>query len=331
MLKVPFGNLNMNASCPRTPGLSRLLLGVLAASIGPSAVQAQFNSATCGAPIAFLSQRHGLRDAAGESRDDIYVMNEDGSSVTRLSDLSVESLPNWLPKWSPDGTKLVFDSPRSGGRELYSVDVGTHSVVRLTHNDFDDFLPVYSPDGGSIAFASEREGNRDIYVMGADGSHERRVTQHDGSDWFPTWSPDGDQIAFNSDRDGDNEVFVIDVRTKDVRQLTDNDVEDTFPHWSPDGRVIVFQRAGTPEHDDSELYVVAPDGSDEHRLTFEPGNESDASWSPDATRLVFASDATGAQEIYIMEIDGGNRRALTDTGVRDAHPNWARTAWCVTG
>jgi Tol biopolymer transport system component len=54
--------------------------------------------------IAFASTR--------DNNHNIYVMNADGSGQTRLTR---NAAPDFSPAWSPDGTRIVFQSNREGG------------------------------------------------------------------------------------------------------------------------------------------------------------------------------------------------------------------------
>lgn len=293
---------------------------------------------TCGAPIAFVSRRHGETAENGDGVDDIYIMNEDGSHVSRvLLGAAGHSLPSTLPKWSPDGKSLTFE----GGPvdemwkwEVYVVEIATKEIRQITDNDdLIGAIPAFSPSGAKIAFTGIDVSNRDIrhiYTINADGTEETQITTHPSSQQFPGWSPDGARITYMSNEDGDFEIFTIDVATRTKTQLTFNDVDDAFPHWSLDGNKISFQRrqpGGSGDNDD--IFVLDLANGTEQQVTTDAARDDDATLSADSRRVLFNSDRSGAQELYIADVDGPNVVQLTYTGVRDAHAHWAPVSLCV--
>jgi uncharacterized protein (TIGR03437 family) len=110
---------------------------------------------------------------------EIHVMNADGSNQTRLTNGFDE-----FPRWSPDGTRVVFQSFRGGhANEIYVMNADGTNQTRLTKNLSDDDLlsPIFSPDGTRIAFlfASTFGGefiSAQISVMNADGSNPVKLT-----------------------------------------------------------------------------------------------------------------------------------------------------------
>jgi LysM repeat protein len=118
-----------------------------------------------GKRIVFASNRDG------ESH--IFVMNVDGSGVTRLTD-SVSG--DTLPVWSPDGTRIAFQSLRDGNWEIYGMMADGSGQTNLTNHPARDLSPAWSPDGSQIYFETDRDGNLyDPYVMNADGSGQTRA------------------------------------------------------------------------------------------------------------------------------------------------------------
>jgi Tol biopolymer transport system component len=286
--------------------------------------------------IAFSSNRDTHPEDEENDKDEVYVMNADGSGETRLTNNDADDVE---PSWSPDGEKIAFTSYRDGDAEIYVMNADGSDVTRLTDNDdADDIHPTWSPDGEKIAFSSDRDdeetGRNDIFVMDAtDGSDVTRLTDNDDADDIhPTWSPDGEKIAFSSDRD-DNEgvydIFVMDATDgSDVARLTDNDTTDQHPTWSPDGEKIAF----TSYRDgNAEIYVMnANDGSGETRLTNNDiTDDIQPTWSPDGEKIAFnrifspEDEEVDDGQIFVMDAtDGSDVARLTDNDDDDAEPDW---------
>jgi TolB protein len=76
-----------------------------------------------------------------------------------------------LPVWSPDGTKIAFQSLRDHNYEIYVMNADGSGQTNLTNHPGKDLEPSWSPDGTQIYFRTDRDGNMyDDYVMTADGS-----------------------------------------------------------------------------------------------------------------------------------------------------------------
>jgi Tol biopolymer transport system component len=111
---------------------------------------------------------------------ELYVMKADGAGirqVTRLGNVSS------LPAWSPDGTRLAFQSNARGGHyEIYTVRPNGKDVRQATTSDSDVIQPAWTPDG-AIGFV--RDGA--IWTIAA--GKETQLTSGKDDDSAPAWRP----------------------------------------------------------------------------------------------------------------------------------------------
>jgi len=270
------------------------------------------NSAVNGR-IAFASYRGGSHG--------IYVMNADGTGVTRLT----SGFGDLGPSWSPDGSKIAFSSGRDGGGdEIYVMNADGTGQTRLTYGlEKYAWAPSWSPDGSKIAFASTGLDGGWIYVMNADGSGATRLINWGSGfgDLGPSWSPDGSKIVFPSSDGGPGgyEIYVVNIDGSGVTNLTNNPALDCYPSWSPDGGKIAF---ASDRNGNDEIYIMNTDGSGVTNLTNNSAWDMDPSWSPDGSKIAFFSYRDGNSEIYTMNADGTEQTNQTNNPASDWFPSW---------
>ena len=108
----------------------------------------------------------------------------DHTHLPRASD----RVNDW-PKWSPDGSQILFSAMSGRHRDIFVIDVDGTNLRNITNTpSFDEFALDWSPDGGRIAFQSSAEGGWDIYVMNLDGTGLQRLTSHEANDVSPSWT-----------------------------------------------------------------------------------------------------------------------------------------------
>src|SRR5687767_5946190 len=122
---------------------------------------------------------------------------------------------DWSHYWSPDGTKMIFQSDRDGDIEIYLFDSVIGTVTQLTRNKVSDEYASWSPvmaDGKlRIVFQRMSRNNTDLWVMNADGTGQKMVFSTKKDERHAAWSPLGNQIAFVSSSDGDEDIYLLPV------------------------------------------------------------------------------------------------------------------------
>ena len=171
------------------------------------------------------------------------------------------------PQYSPDGSKIVFASDRSGHYEIWSCDADRSNPIQLTSLESTAGSPFWFPDGKRIVFDSDKEGHREIYVMDISTRVPRRLTNEASDDITPIVSHDGKWIYFVSMRTGRFEVWRMTVEGGDAVQVTRQGGE-FFPLESVDGRVLYYYK-------DHGIWKVPVTGGEETRVVgANGGNET---------------------------------------------------------
>jgi len=159
----------------------------------------------------------------------IFTMDLRSSTTTRLtSTLAIDTSASY----APDGSKIVFESDRSGRPQLYVMNADGSDPQRISLGDGSYSTPVWSPRGDYIAFTRQMQGQFSIGVMRPDGSGERLLTTGFHNEG-PTWAPNGRVLMFFRQNAGAGaKIYTIDITGRNERQLrTPNDASD--PAWSP--------------------------------------------------------------------------------------------------
>jgi len=250
------------ASSPARSGRARLLLVTAAALAAGAALgialDHRLNRPAAVAPPSLRQLTYTGADfdpaASPDGRLIAYTSEREGAERIWLKqypggdEVALTSGPDQLPRFSPDGTQVLF--VRSGGahRDLYRVPVVGGEPRRILE---DVMSADWSPDGGRIAFLRYRhEGEKTVYligVAGATGEGERVIARHDNETIFmPRWSPDGKTIAVVN-RGAENTpnsilLYAVDGGGHRVLETPAPAGIITPVVWSGDGHALIYAK-----------------------------------------------------------------------------------------
>jgi TolB protein len=258
--------------------------------------------------IAFVGEEKGVKG--------IYLMDWDGDGMKRIG---IKGSLVLSPRWSSDGTKLIYSSERGRQWGIYLLNFQRMTEKRIFVSRGTNLAGDFFPNGNSLAFSSSKDGTPDLYIYNIGDKVIRKITSTHGIDVSPSVSSDGSRIAFVSDRGGSPQIYVMQADGSDVRRVTFQGSYNTAPAWSPSGDRIAFsgRRSGR-----NQIFIVKPDGSGLTQLT-DNGNNEDPSFSPDGRYITFSSDRDRSKGIYIMRANGESQRRITPKGVKAFGPRWS--------
>ncbi|MBS3818802.1 PD40 domain-containing protein [bacterium] len=213
---------------------------------------------------------------------DIYLMNSDGSGVTRLtSSPATEKTPAWFN----DGQGLVFArSQKKLIRKktfLFRIDIQSGKTKRLIpDSDQTQSIPNVSPKAPVITFTGKRTLGWDVALYHL---KEKKVQflHEGGKSCRARFSPDGQKLVYvSSQADGKGDIWLMNPDGSDKKRLTHRDeTYDYFPSWSPDGGTIVFNSSHQHDHDgDWKLYLLDVSTGKTSLLFDSPGSDIFPDW-----------------------------------------------------
>ena len=210
------------------------------------------------------------------------------------------------PRWSPDGSKLLF---LSRGREpekktqLYVIPLRGGEATLVAETDEGVGSPKWAPNGRDILFTSrvwteEKPEETDVKVI-------RRIRyKFNAMGYF-----EGRRTHLFTVRQG-----------RKPRQLTDGEYDVEYAQWSPDGKEIAFITSMEPDADTTrvrDIYEVPAKGGDPEKITGGDCAITALSYSPDGESIAFIGHDQPEElavdyDLYLMPSGGGEKRCLTE-------------------
>jgi Tol biopolymer transport system component len=237
----------------------------------------------------------------------------------RIRRLTVEGKRAGEGYWSPDGTRLVFQSERETDNpfyQIYALDLTTGVSKRISPGVGKTTCAFFRPNSDEIAFASTHADPK-----------SKQLQQEEIA-----FRASGQQRRYSWDYDAEMDIYAFNEKTGVTRRLTTATGYDAEGGYSPDGEWLVFSSmrdAYNRKLDDNErklldenpsyfaeIYIMRADGSEQKRLTQVPGYDGGPFFTPDGSRIIWRRfDEQGLiADVWTMRPDGSDQRQITNFG-----------------
>ncbi len=251
----------------------------------------------------------------------LWIVNFDGTGNRPLtSGLYHDS----SPRWSQDGSQIIYVSDRDGKPQIYKRWMDTGQTVVLTNLLFPPMGISWSPDGKWIAFSAPVP------------SLPRTIAQLPPCPPGAKWAPPAtviDKVIYRFDgmgyqvSQGYMHLFVMPAEGGTPRQVSQGNFHHPFPvfggaslEWTPDNKAILLSanRRDDWEYEilDTEIYEFSISDLSLRQLTNRKGPDDSPSISPAGNLIAYVGFDDRYQgyqvtELYVMNRDGSNSRSLT--------------------
>ncbi len=256
----------------------------------------------------------------------LWIVNFDGSQNRPLTD---GKQGDRSPRWSHDGSKIVYLSNKSGKTELYLrwMDTGEERV--LVNSEKTPSNISWSPDDRYLAF--------NMFVPTQKASPIKMPQKPKGAEWNSppvyvdnlNWRRDGVGLLPS----GNQQLFTLPVSGGTPRQITFGGHDHTGPQWGKDGRHLYFsanlREDSELEIQDSDIYSVSLTDGRLTKLTNRYGPDGNPRISPDGNQIAYIGyDDTykgyQVRKLYLAGIDGSNPKLISGNLDRDVgNIQWA--------
>jgi acylaminoacyl-peptidase len=275
----------------------------------------------------------GFSDIMSDQRkSNLWIVNFDG---TDHRPLTTGNYNDTSPRWSPDGSQLIFISNRDGSPQLYRHWFSNGQTAKITNLTEAPSGIAWSPDGKWISFA--------MHVPEAPASVIKMPAPPNGAKWAES-AKVIDKLVYRFNgfgylKPGYAQLFVVPVEGGTPRQISSGKFHHAGPLgggeavWTPDGKALIVAVNRNPDFErearDTNIYEYSVADGAVKALTTRKGPDGSPQVSPDGKLIAYVGYEDKFQgyqvtQLSVMNRDGSNARVISSRWDRDvSSPRWA--------
>jgi len=212
--------------------------------------------------------------------------------------------------------EIYFIGNKTGFTSIFKIDMKSNDgpVTVIEGESSDDFEQFHFfrtgmdvSESGLLAFVTQKGQADALHIL--DTRTNNVIADYSFKDIVsigsPSWSKDNSKIIFPaSDFSGKNDLYILEIKSKELKRLTNDYYDDRDPDISPNNDYIVFSSDRTSFGKDNGYNLFLFNLKSEEITYLTLGNQIDYSphFSDDGMKIVFTSNATGPQNIWMMDV-----------------------------
>lgn len=279
-----------------------------------------------GTHIAYV--RRSMDKQSDTVRGDIWIIDVEAGTHRPLI---VGGASKSSPRWSPDGTRLLYATASGGKPDLRVHFMDTGESFSLAQFEDAPRSATWSPDGLMVAFW--------MFAPAKAPSFATPIARPEGAQWAePVRVFDDIQFRFDGQgylREGATHVFTVSSEGGSPRQITHGEADFTSPAWLDGDTLLVVGNAADDRDMDpieSEIYAVELSDLSKTALTTRDGPDFAPVVSPNGRQIAFLGYddevlSYQANRAFVMDSDGTNVRQLA----REFDRSFDALAWSDDG
>jgi eukaryotic-like serine/threonine-protein kinase len=266
-------------------------------------------------------------DASWVGPHRIWIADAQGHNAQQVTSDTSEDVTHVRPRWSPDGSRIVFQNIERTRFNIRVVDMAQRKLSWVTNDLFNNLNPIWSQSAKFIYFSSDRGGGFNVWRIpvsaeGIPSGSPQQLTTGAGQDVELAASPEGKRMGLSILKQN-ADLWRLPVSaetgkpTGKAEEVITTTREDSRGSWSPDGALIAFNSDRTGE---MNIWIYSRADLTARQLTKGAGGDFQPTWSPDGRYIVFFSSREGNADIWSVALENGALRQLTHDSSIDINP-----------